>query len=254
MPFEQFGDLRLYFEDAGEGPPLFLLHGAAGSSAGSHAGWVKSAPRFRSSFRTIAVDTRGHGRSNFPGNRLTYREMADDVLALADRLHADRFHVAGMSDGAITGMDIAMRHPERLLSLVGVGCSFRNDHMTMAANAEWAGLWKCSDDDSTARKLSALHDHDKGHGYWRRLMRALDEVVATLPDYSPDDLRRITTPTLLIAGENDGYCNTEQLQVMVDCIADVETYVIPGGGHTVQDSHADEVTRVAMEFWTRRGF
>jgi pimeloyl-ACP methyl ester carboxylesterase len=60
------------------------------------------------------VDSRGHGRSTRDARPYGYDLMADDVVALLDMLHIPKADVVGWSDGAILGLDLAIRHPDRV--------------------------------------------------------------------------------------------------------------------------------------------
>ena len=62
----------------------------------------------------ILVDSRGHGRSTRDARPYGYDLMADDVVALLDTLHIAKADVVGWSDGAILGIDLAIRHPDRV--------------------------------------------------------------------------------------------------------------------------------------------
>ena len=114
MPSVSIGDADLYYEEAGEGPPLVLVPGLGGQ--GSF--WISQVPVFSRDFRTVVHDHRGTGRSTH--SRITYsiEQMADDTLRLMDRLRVDAAHLVGHSTGGAIGQAIALDHPERLRSLV----------------------------------------------------------------------------------------------------------------------------------------
>ena len=60
------------------------------------------------------MDSRGHGRSTRDARPYGYDLMADDVVALLDTLHIAKADVVGWSDGGILGLDLAIRHPDRV--------------------------------------------------------------------------------------------------------------------------------------------
>src|SRR6218665_1864785 len=74
--------IKMYYEIYGEGSPLLLLHGNGGSIKG-HTGRIE---HFKSKYKVIAVDSRAHGKTQDPGDTLTYEKMTADINALLDYL------------------------------------------------------------------------------------------------------------------------------------------------------------------------
>jgi pimeloyl-ACP methyl ester carboxylesterase len=90
-----------------------MLHGGLANSNY----WGLQVPALAEKYRVIVMDSRGHGRSSRDDKPYGYELMASDVLALMDFLEISKAAVVGWSDGAILGLDIAIRHPERLTKL-----------------------------------------------------------------------------------------------------------------------------------------
>jgi aminoacrylate hydrolase len=114
VPTTSIGDADLYYEEAGQGPPLMLVPGLGGQGAF----WISQVPVFSRHFRTVIHDHRGTGRSTH--SRITYsvEQMADDTLRLMDALKIDAAHLVGHSTGGAIGQVLALDHPDRLRSLV----------------------------------------------------------------------------------------------------------------------------------------
>src|SRR5262245_30530565 len=103
----------MYYETHGQGRVLVLLHGGAGNGAQfSH-----QVPALEAHHRVVVPDMCAQGRTSDRPGPLTYHAMAEDVVALMDELHVSRFDVMGWSDGGVTGLDLAIHHPERLRRL-----------------------------------------------------------------------------------------------------------------------------------------
>jgi hypothetical protein len=116
-------DVIIYYEVFGGGPPVLVLHGGLGSLVDMRY-QIESLAR---NHLVIAPDSRGHGRSTDSAAPLSYAEMAEDVHALLDRLAIRTADVVGWSDGGITGLTLALRHPEQVGRLVVIGANFDPD-------------------------------------------------------------------------------------------------------------------------------
>jgi 3-oxoadipate enol-lactonase len=84
---------------------------------GDHTAWAFQVPAFAAEFDVIALDNRGVGQSDVPDRSFTVVDMADDVLGLMDGLGIGAAHVCGASMGGMIAQELALRHPERVLTL-----------------------------------------------------------------------------------------------------------------------------------------
>jgi 3-oxoadipate enol-lactonase len=105
---------ELYWESVGDGPPVLLIMGL-GLSGGA---WWRTVPVLARRLRVITFDARGIGRS--PSLRRSYsvEAMADDAVSVLDGVGLDRAHVYGFSLGGMVAQSLALRHPDRVQSLV----------------------------------------------------------------------------------------------------------------------------------------
>jgi 3-oxoadipate enol-lactonase len=108
------GRTRLYWESMGEGDPVLLIMGL-GLSGGA---WWRTVPVLSRRLRVITFDNRGVGRSRAFSYAYTTEAMADDAVSVLDDLRLDRVHVYGISLGGMVAQQLALRHPERVRSLV----------------------------------------------------------------------------------------------------------------------------------------
>ena len=102
--------INLYYATIGNGSPVMLLHGGLANSDY----WGEQVKALAPHHMVILMDSRGHGRSTRDARPYGYDLMADDVVGLLDTLHVARADVVGWSDGAILGLDLALRHPDRV--------------------------------------------------------------------------------------------------------------------------------------------
>ena len=84
---------------------------------GDHTAWAFQVPAFAAEFDVIALDNRGAGQSGAPDARYTIGGMADDVVGLMDHLGVRSAHICGASMGGMIAQELALRHPDRVLTL-----------------------------------------------------------------------------------------------------------------------------------------
>lgn len=255
MPYAAVNDIRMYYEEWGEGVPLILMHGASSAIDDPVFGWADLVPEFAKRYRTIHLEHRGHGRTDNPAGRLDYAMIADDVCAFIEQLGLAPAHVAGVSDGGIVALTIGMTRPELARALVAVGPNYWNDEQVAQAN-EFAS-------EETLARLEREHPafaeamaarHDRGGnpaGWWRTLFGQLRANLAVNPAYTAADLARIPNPTLLIAGENDLWGNLRQMMDMRQHITHSELLIVNDAPHEVQHTHPWIVGPRVLEFLER---
>jgi 3-oxoadipate enol-lactonase len=113
------GDLQLWVEQDGAGPPVLLIAGLGYASWC----WLELRQALLPSNTVVAFDNRGAGRSDKPPGPYTIAGMADDAAALLDALGLARAHVVGHSMGGYIALTLALRRPGKVQSLVLVGTS-----------------------------------------------------------------------------------------------------------------------------------
>ena len=104
---------RLWYDEAGDGEAVLLLHGGLGDSGL----WEPVVPFLAHQFRTIRTDLRFFGRSTGPAAPWSWHE---DVMTLLDELGIERAALVGLSMGGKIAVDVAVSHPDRLWAVAGV--------------------------------------------------------------------------------------------------------------------------------------
>ena len=102
--------ISVYYAFYGQGPPVILLHGGLANSDY----WGNQIKALMPRRTVIVMDSRGHGRSTRDTRHYGYDLMADDVVGLMDALNVAKADVVGWSDGGILGLDLAIRHKDRV--------------------------------------------------------------------------------------------------------------------------------------------
>jgi pimeloyl-ACP methyl ester carboxylesterase len=187
----------MYYEIHGEGPPVLLLHGAYMTI--DLMGPI--VPRLAESHQVIAVEQQGHGRTADMDRPLTYEQMADDTTALLDVLGVDRADVVGYSMGGGVALQLALRHPAVVRKMVVVSASYSTEGMHPALLEMLP---------STTPEMFAGSPIEVAYlrlapnpGHLPILVDKLKQLDMTPFYWSPDAIRRIVAPTLIIVGDSD---------------------------------------------------
>lgn len=239
MPHLDVADLHLYYEEQGQptGQPLVLLHGGGGTADDPAGGWVLVLPAFLDTFRVILIEHRGHGRTANPVGFQSFDQMGDDIAAVIDALELAPAHIAGISDGGVLALDLALRRPDTVRTIAVIGTNYRVDEHTLgaASGLDPAGIEAAAPDAAAA--FAERHDPANYPGYWKDLIGHIKDNNAVNPTWSAEDLQRIACPTLLIAGENDPFANTGQMTDMKREISGAEWLIVNHAGHAVHHEH-----------------
>src|SRR5687767_11641885 len=113
MPTLDTAGASLSYTASGAGPPVLLVQGVGAIGRT----WGPQIDGLAPAYRVAAFDNRGIGGSTIRDGRLTIDDMASDALAVADALGFDRFHLGGHSMGGVIAQAVALRAPQRILSL-----------------------------------------------------------------------------------------------------------------------------------------
>jgi pimeloyl-ACP methyl ester carboxylesterase len=190
--------LDMYYEIHGEGRPMVLLHGALGTIESCFAALL---PALATTRRVVAVELQGHGHTADVDRPLSFEHMADDVYALLGALGLGPVDVVGYSMGGAVGLQLAMRHPEKVQRLVYAGgTSYRRDGLhpemlgdTSSAVDDLAGsVWQQA-------YIKMAPDPDA----WPVLVRKVTDLDSTFEGWSPEDISSLRRPALLVIGDSD---------------------------------------------------
>ena len=121
----------IFYALFGQGPPVLLLHGGLANSNY----WGHQIDYLARSFTVIVMDTRGHGRSPVTSHAFSYGLFAEDAASLLDFLKIPQVAVVGWSDGAVTGLQLAMTKPDRVSKLFAFGANSSAE----GSKAKWRG-------------------------------------------------------------------------------------------------------------------
>jgi pimeloyl-ACP methyl ester carboxylesterase len=227
--------IKLYCEVYGEGRPLLLIHG----NHGSIKSFAHNLPYFAAKYKVIAVDSRAQGKSKDDGESLTFEMMADDEAALLEALNIERAYVIGWSDGGITALLLAMRHPEKVIQLAATGANLWPD-----ASAFAPGVWERDKKYYDAHHQQAWHT-GKEKNDWKLFLLDWNQ-----PHISLSALHSIHCPALIICGDHDLISLEHTVQIFQN-IPQAALWVVPCSGHATLIEHQDDFNKSVDDFFTK---
>ncbi|MCU1450587.1 MAG: putative hydrolase [Acidimicrobiales bacterium] len=220
--YVEVGGVKTWHEVTGDGDPLVLLHG--GMSDGTT--WSMQVPAFSERHRVYVPDRRGHGRTPDVDGPLTYDAMADDTVAFLEQVVGGPAHLVGWSDGGNVALLVSMRRPDLVRRQVLVGANFNHDGLMDAADlgddpdAPHLGIFK-------AMFESASPD---GPEHWPVFFAKTARMWREEPTLGVDDLRTVTTPTLVLVGDDEPI-RLDHTVALYESLADSQLAVVPGASH-----------------------
>lgn len=230
--------LNIYFEIHGSGEPLLLLHGGLSHSDAWHQQIAALVPHYK----LILMDSRGHGRSELGSQQISYAKMTGDVIALLDALNIERTHVLGWSDGAIIGVDMAIRVPQRLGKLIAFGVNYHPSGVRedVAENKRFGEFFA-----ESARDYQTL---SPSPDQWQAFLDNIMKMWASEPNFSATQLGNISTKILILAGATEEAIKISHLESMAALIPNSTLTLMPGTGHFALWEKPDEFNRIVLAF------
>jgi pimeloyl-ACP methyl ester carboxylesterase len=241
----QVNGIEMYYEIAGSGEPLLLLHGGGGCQ--EHWGYA-GGDQFAREYRLIKPDARGHGRTNNPARTITHRQCAFDMLALLDHLGIQRCRAIGMSMGGNILLHMATMQPERIAAMVVVSATmYFPEQARKIMSAVPAAADQPASEWETMRKRHKLGDEQIVALWdWQRGMKeSYDDM-----NFTPPSLARVTAPTLIVYGDRDPLYPVEMAVEMYRAIPKSAIWVVPNGGHgPIFFEAPEQFARTSMDFF-----
>jgi pimeloyl-ACP methyl ester carboxylesterase len=236
--FAEHAGVRIYYEVHGDGPPLLLHHGFSSTAERWRTfGYIDA---LKPHYRVIAMEARGHGRSDKPHDpaQYTLELRTGDVVAVLDATGVARVHYWGYSMGARTGFAFLQMHPDRAASFInGAAGSTSPKRHEQESLHERARLLRESPLEYGAARNAGFELND---------FEALAAAALGLLSWDGMDPAMITVPTLHYAGDKDGLFNAARRAA--ERTPGAVFQVIPGHDHKGVMERSDLVLPFVREF------
>ena len=265
LPYETIGDIDIYYEIHGppEAPPLILI----GGWASYRWIWFRQIPAFKERYRCVVFDNRGAGRSSKPDHPYTMEMFADDVVGLMEALDIENAHILGISMGGFIAQQIAISYPEKVRGLI-------------IASSSFGGPNSIPMDDKTMAMLIALPTETISKEQAREMrykatfspqflqenklvIDQIDEWAERHPTpvyaqvhqssaansfNAESEVKQISTPTLILHGDNDLCFPPKNAELLANCISTSKLKIIEGASHFVIIEKYEEFNNEVMNF------
>ena len=260
MPVATRDSVELYFESTGAGAPVLLVMGLGMTATG----WWRTVPVLAESLRAIAFDNRGVGRSGRPLGPYSTPEMADDAIAVLNAAGVEAAHVYGISLGGMIAQEIALRHPNRVRSLV-LGATTPGGEHAVAADEETLAFFRRRGQMSAEEAVWASVPYNYGprtraergqligEDIVQRLRYPIEpepysaQLEAALAHDAYNRLHAIDKPTLVVHGERDRMVAPENARILADAVPAARLMTLPEAGH-LYPTDAPEADREIARF------
>ncbi|MGC4036574.1 MAG: alpha/beta hydrolase [Chitinophagaceae bacterium] len=206
--------IKVYYEVYGQGKPIVLLHGAFYTI---EMNWAELIPALSKNRKVIAIEMQGHGHSPYSDRKMDIVTLASDVEQVMNYLKVDSADVAGYSMGGSVAYQFAVQFPKRLNKLIIISSTYKSSGWLPVVNNALEGF-KPEFFDNTPLKTgyeAVAPDKTK----WRSFLNQMITFAGEPFDVGDSSIAHITSPVLLIAGDNDG----------VDKVELAKTYQLLGG-------------------------
>lgn len=240
--YVEVNGLRTWFDEAGQGEPLLLLHGGLSTNAA----WVGQFGPLAQRFRVVAPERRGHGHTPDVDGPLHYADMAADTIAFIDQVVGGPVHIVGWSDGGIVGLLVAIQRPDLVRKLVAVGANADTDGLVGGVDDSFEQMDPNGEDMAMFRQAYQAVTPD-GPDHWSVVFGKFATMAATEPHIPDADLAGIAAPTMILVGDDD-LITLEHTVHLYRTIPGAELAVIPGTSHGVLIEKADVCNRLIVDF------
>jgi 3-oxoadipate enol-lactonase len=257
MPTTKYGTSEVWWESTGSGPAIILINGLSSPSSV----WFRLVPLLAPTHRVITFDNLGTGRTSTPSEPWTIRDMAEAGFAVLQAAGVTSTAVLGISLGGMIAEELTLNHPDIVTHLVLVSTHaglhhVEGDPVVMAA---LNGGTDMEPDKRTELLLSFTYAEATPKEIWFEdaAVRSQQptspegyagQLAAATPWDRIDDLRTITTPTLILHGDEDRMVPMNGPQTLLNTIPGSTMTVLTGAGHQLFSDKPDEGSTIVLDF------
>jgi len=261
--------LSFAYVDKGSGPPIVFVHG----SVSDYREWSKQMAPFARHYRVIAYSRRYHWPNLPPGKDADagIERQTDDLAAIIQKMGIAPAHIVGHSYGGAVALNLALRHPELVRTLVlaepavsGVlGNTPENDAVSKESQAIRAEMKEAFDSSDAERIVRTYAAHVAPGEFEKAAPEVRQMLVANAPafrldfttrrpPFTCDDARRVAVPVLIVYGDRSPMGLQRIAEGAARCIKAAALVRIPQATHWMQSDHAQAFNNAVLAFLASR--
>jgi pimeloyl-ACP methyl ester carboxylesterase len=260
MPNAELNGFDIHYDVHGDGDPLICVHGLGCD----RRAWALQIKPFSESYQAVFFDNRDVGQSSLATQDYTTEDMAQDVLALADHLELDSFHLLGVSLGGMVTQQVALAAPERVRSLTlavthgGVQTAGRLRGHLLGAYARHLSPEDQVDNLLYLCYTEAFFENEQLYEFMRNALlenpypqppEAFARQAAAGGSHDVRDrLHELTMPVHVIGAERDLMIPVWKQRELATLIPGAKLTIIDGQGHGAMWEAAERFNAVVTEF------
>jgi len=247
-------DANIFYEIFGEQvparAPVLLIHG---STIDGPTDWSDIAPALAEHYKVLVPDCRGHGRSNNPNMSYSFKELANDAATFVRAMGYDRAHVIGHSNGGNVALVTLMEHSDIIQTCIPQAA---NAFVTQYLIEREPGIFDpervACESPAWMNEMITLDSEVNGKDYWRDLLKITVDEIISEPNYTPEDLSKVTKPVLVIMGADDTVNAPDRhAQYIAENIPNAEMWIPEKTGHNVHKDRREEWLAKVLDFLQR---
>lgn len=262
MPFITVNEINLYYEQHGDGEDLVLICGFGSH----HYRWKRILDTLAKSYRVLVFDNRGTGQSDAPPPPYSIPMMAEDTRALMDALHIPYAYILGHSMGSAILQQLCIESPAKVkkgillnsftklssacnMQLHTTGKLFQAEvaiNLILETLIPWLFGSSFLDDPKNVQAIFSMFLNDP---YPQGPAGFAGQLEALVQFDSEKDLGTISTPTLIVAGEQDLYTPLPGAELLHKKISGSQLSMIENAGHMIPDEKPEELLKMILSFF-----
>ena len=261
MSIAHVNDIDIYYEIHGSGPPLVLIMGLRRNAEW----WYRQIPELSKHFTIIAFDNRGAGRSDKPEMEYSIRLFADDTAGLMNFLGIPKAHILGISMGGYIAQELAINHPDKVNGLI-LGCTSCGGRRAVIMSEERMEKFTANKGltpEQILRKDMDLYFSDRfirDHPerieefvnisllYYQPADAFFRQLNACLKHDTVDRVSQISSPTLIVTGDDDYLVPSENSLILKELIPEADLELFAGCRHCFFMEESEKFNRSVVRF------
>jgi pimeloyl-ACP methyl ester carboxylesterase len=258
MPYVISKGAKIYWESHGTGEPVLMIMGLSFPLEM----WNRTLPEISKRYRAVVFDNRGVGRSDVPRGPYRIAGMARDALAVMDAAGMESAHVLGASMGGMIAQELALRHPERVRSLL-LGCSSCGGFRARPPNLRRIPIfrkWRGMNTNQRARAVipmlyadttpkEVIEEDLKVRLIRYPTMKGVLYQAMAIPFWSSyRRLPRLRLPTLVMHGDKDKVLPPLNGKRLAARVPGARLKMIPNAGHMIMSDQPEIAMSTILRF------